>query len=76
MSRLIYHFTLVRNTVYRARVSNNVSRLLFKLSRFRKTYEYLEPCLTSLVSVREKARVAQVDATRAQVLYPAAHAGS
>ncbi len=62
-----YHFTLARNTVYRAHVKNNVGYLLFKLSRFRKAHEYLDHARRLLVSVRDKVRVAQVDDTRAQV---------
>src|SRR5829696_1779596 len=62
-----YHFTLARNTVYRAHVKNNVGYLLFKLSRFRKAHEYLDHARRLLISVRDKVRVAQVDDTRAQV---------
>lgn len=62
-----YHFTLARNTVYRAHVKNNVGYLLFKLSRFRKAHEYLDHARRLLVTVRDKVRVAQVDDTRAQV---------
>src|SRR6185295_9207562 len=62
-----YHFTLARNTVYRAHVKNNVGYLLFKLSRFRKAHEYLDHARRLLVSVKDKVRVAQVDDTRAQV---------
>lgn len=62
-----YHFTLARNTVYRAHVKNNVGYLLFKLSRFSKAHEYLDHARRLLVGVRDKVRVAQVDDTRAQV---------
>jgi tetratricopeptide (TPR) repeat protein len=62
-----YHFTLARNTVYRAHVKNNVGYLFFKLARFRKAHEYLDHARRLLVSVRDKVRVAQVDDTRAQV---------
>jgi tetratricopeptide (TPR) repeat protein len=62
-----YHFTLARNTVYRAHVKNNVGYLLFKLSRFRKAHEYLDHARRLLVTVRDKVRVGQVDDTRAQV---------
>ncbi len=62
-----YHFTLARNTVYRAHVKNNVGYLFFKLSRFRKAHEYLDHARRLLVSLRDKVRVAQVDDTRAQV---------
>ena len=62
-----YHFTLARNTVYRAHVKNNVGYLLFKLSRFRKAHEYLDQARRLLVTVRDKVRVGQVDDTRAQV---------
>lgn len=62
-----YHFTLARNTVYRAHVKNNVGYLLFRLSHLRKAHEYLDHARRLLVSVRDKVRVAQVDDTRAQV---------
>jgi tetratricopeptide (TPR) repeat protein len=62
-----YHFTLARNTIYRAHVKNNVGYLFFKLSRFRKAHEYLDHARRLLVSLKDKVRVAQVDDTRAQV---------
>lgn len=62
-----YHFTLARNTVYRAHVKNNVGYLLYRLSRFRKAHEYLDHARRLLATGRDKVRVAQVDDTRAQV---------
>ncbi len=62
-----YHFTLARHTVYRAIVNNNIGYLLFKLSRFHKAHAHLDDARRLLISVRDKARIAQVDDTRAQV---------
>jgi tetratricopeptide (TPR) repeat protein len=59
-------FTIARNSVFRARVKNNLGFLLFKLSRFRKAHEYLDHARRLTVNVRDKVRTAQVDETRAQ----------
>ena len=61
-------FKLARNIVFRAHVKNNVGFLLFKLSRFKEAYRWLEQARRLTLSVRDKVRTAQIDDTRAQVL--------
>lgn len=62
-----HHFRLARNPVFRADVKNNVGFLLSKLSRFKEAHKYLDEARRLFMSFRDKARVAQVDETRAQV---------
>lgn len=62
------HFSLAQNPVYRADVKNNVGFLLYKLSRFKEAHKYLNEARRLAVSFRDKARAAQIDETRAQVL--------
>jgi tetratricopeptide (TPR) repeat protein len=63
-----HHFRLARNSVFRADVKNNVGFLLYKLSRFKEAHKYLEEARRLTVSFKDKARTAQIDETRAQVL--------
>jgi len=63
-----YYFTLARNPVFRADVKNDVGFLLSKLSRFKEAHEYLNAARRLTVSIRDKARTAKIDETRAQVL--------
>lgn len=63
-----YEFKLAHNIVFRAHVKNNVGFLLYKLSRFKEAYHWLEQARRLTLSVRDKVRTAQIDDTRAQVL--------
>jgi tetratricopeptide (TPR) repeat protein len=63
-----YHFRLARNPVFRASVKNNVGVILFKLSRFKQAHSYLNEARRLTVSFKDKARTAQIDETRAQLL--------
>lgn len=63
-----HHFKLARNPVFRADVKNNVGLVLFKLSRYKEAHKYLGEARRLAVSFKDKARTAQYDETRAQVL--------
>ena len=63
-----YHFKLAHNPVFRADVKNNVGFLLNKISRFKEAHKYLNEARRLTVNFRDKARTAQIDDTRAQVL--------
>ena len=60
-------FKLARNTVFRADVKNNLGFLFFKLSRYRLAHQCLNEARRLALIVRNKAVVAQIDDTRAQV---------
>ncbi len=62
------HFKLARNPIYRADVMNNLGVLLYKLSRFSDAHKHLDQARRLTVSLKDKARTAQIDETRAQVL--------
>lgn len=61
------HFKLARNPIYGADVKNNLGLLLYKLSRFTDAHKYLNEARRLAVSFKDKARIAQIDETRAQV---------
>ena len=61
-------FRLARNPIFRADVKNNVGFLLFKLARFKEAHKYFEEARRLTVGFRDRARTAQIDETRAQVL--------
>ncbi|HEX6716034.1 MAG TPA: tetratricopeptide repeat protein [Pyrinomonadaceae bacterium] len=61
-------FRLARNPIYRADVINNVGFLLFKLSRYKEAHKYLDEARRLTVRFKDKARTAQIDESRAQVL--------
>jgi tetratricopeptide (TPR) repeat protein len=61
-------FKLAHNIVFRAHVKNNVGFLLYKLSRFKEAYQWLEQARRLTLSVRDKVRTAQINETLAQVL--------
>jgi tetratricopeptide (TPR) repeat protein len=61
------HFKLARNPIYGADVKNNLGLLLYKLSRFTDAHKYLNSARRLAVSFKDKARIAQIDETRAQV---------
>ena len=61
-------FRLAHNPIFRADVINNVGFLLFKLSRYKEAHKYLNEARRLTVRFKEKARTAQIDDSRAQVL--------
>ncbi|HEX7772866.1 MAG TPA: helix-turn-helix domain-containing protein [Pyrinomonadaceae bacterium] len=61
-------FRLAHNPVFRADVINNVGFLMFKLSRYKEAHKYLNEARRLMVRLKEKARTAQIDDSRAQVL--------
>jgi len=63
-----HHFKLAGNNVFRADVKNNLGFLLYKLSRFKESHQYLEQARRLRVRIKDKVGVAQIDDTRAQVL--------
>jgi tetratricopeptide (TPR) repeat protein len=63
-----HHFKLAKNPVYRASVKNNISVLLSNLSRFKEAHKYLDEARRLTVSFRDRAKTAQIDWTRAEVL--------
>jgi tetratricopeptide (TPR) repeat protein len=63
-----HHFKLARNIFFRADVKNNVGFLLFKLARLKEAHKYLDEARRLTVSFKDKARTAQIDETKAQVL--------
>jgi tetratricopeptide (TPR) repeat protein len=63
-----HEFRLARNNVYRADVKNNVSLILLKLCRYKEAHKYLDEARRLSVRFRDRARTAQYDETKAQVL--------
>jgi tetratricopeptide (TPR) repeat protein len=63
-----HHFKLAKNPIFRASVKNNVGVLLLNLSRFKEAHRYLDEARRLTVSFRDRAKTAQIDVTRAQVL--------
>ena len=61
-------FRLAHNPIFRADVINNVGFLLFKLARYKEAHKYLNEARRLTVKFTEKARTAQIDESRAQVL--------
>ena len=61
-------FKLARNQLFRADVINNVGFLLFKLDRYKEAHKYLNEARRLTVRFKDKARTAQIDESRAQVL--------
>lgn len=61
-------FRLARNPIFRADVINNVGFLLFKLSRYKEAHKYLNEARRLTIKFKDKARTAQIDESRAQVL--------
>ena len=61
-------FKLARNQIFRADVINNVGFLLFKLDRYKEAHKYLNEARRLTVRFKDKARTAQIDESRAQVL--------
>jgi tetratricopeptide (TPR) repeat protein len=63
-----HHFKLAKNIPYRASVKNNIAVLLSKLSRFSEAHKYLHDARQLTVRLGDKAKTAQIDWTRAEVL--------
>jgi len=63
-----HQFRLARNPIFRASVKNNMGVLLSKLSRFKEAHKYLDEARSLTIRFKDKARTAQIDETRAQVL--------
>ena len=61
-------FKLAHNPIFRSDVINNVGFLLFKLSRYKEAHKYLDEARRLTVRFKDKARTAQFDESRAQVL--------
>lgn len=61
-------FRLAHNPIFRADVINNVGFLLFKLSRYKEAHKCLDEARRLAVRYKDKARIAQIDESRAQVL--------
>lgn len=62
------HFKLAHNALFRADVKNNVGNVLRQMRRFKEAHKYLSEARRLAVIVRDKAVVAQIDDTRAQLL--------
>ena len=61
-------FKLAHNALYRADVKNNVAYVLMKMCRFKEAHTYLSEARRLAVIIKDKAVVAQIDDTRAQLL--------
>ena len=61
-------FKLAHNSLYRADVKNNVGNVLRQMRRFKEAHEYLSEARRLAVAMKDKAVVAQIDDTRAQLL--------
>lgn len=61
-------FKLAHHQLYRADVINNVGFLLFKLSRYKEAHKYLNQARRLVSRFKDKARTAQIDESRAQVM--------
>jgi len=61
-------FRLAQNPIFRADVINNLGFLLFKLSRYKEAHKYLNEARRLTARFKDKARTAQIDESRAQVL--------
>ena len=63
-----HQFKLARNALFRADVKNNVANVLRQMHRFKEAHKYLSEARRLAVIVKDKAVVAQIDDTRAQLL--------
>jgi tetratricopeptide (TPR) repeat protein len=63
-----HHFKLAKNDPYRASVKNNIAVLLSNLSRFKEAHKYLYEARRLTTSLGDKAKTAQIDWTRAEIL--------
>jgi len=63
-----HYFKLARNTIFRADVKNNVANVLREMRRFKEAHQYLTEARRLAMLIKDKAAVAQIDDTRAQLL--------
>jgi tetratricopeptide (TPR) repeat protein len=63
-----HHFKLAHNALFRADVKNNVGNVLRQMHRFKEAHKYLSEARRLAVIIKDKAVVAQIDDTRAQLL--------
>ncbi len=63
-----HHFKLAHNALYRADVKNNVGNVLRQMGRFQEAHKYLSEARRLAMVIKDKAVVAQIDDTRAQLL--------
>lgn len=60
-------FKATRNSIFRAHVKNNLALILLNLSRFKEAHKHLNEARRLMARFKDKARIAQIDETRAQV---------
>lgn len=60
-------YRLARNPVFRADVKNNSALLLANLARFKEAHKCLDEARRLAVNFKDKARVSQIDESRAEV---------
>jgi tetratricopeptide (TPR) repeat protein len=61
-------FRLAQNPIYRADQLNNIGFLLFKSKHYKEAHKYLDDARRLTARFKDKARTAQIDESRAQVL--------
>jgi tetratricopeptide (TPR) repeat protein len=61
------HYKAARNPLFRADVKNNAGYLLSSVSRFKEAHGCLDEARHLTVRLKDKARTAQIDESRAQV---------
>lgn len=61
------HYKAARNPLFRADVKNNAALLLSNVSRFKEAHRCLDEARHLTVRLKDKARTAQIDESRAQV---------
>lgn len=63
-----HYFKLAHNTIFRADVKNNVGNVLREMRRFKEAHQYLTEARRLATLIKDRAAVAQIDDTRAQLL--------
>jgi DNA-binding NtrC family response regulator len=63
-----YHLEQAGHTRYRAAVENNLGHLFFTTGKYREAHEHLDRAHLLFASLKDRARMAQVDDTRARAL--------
>jgi tetratricopeptide (TPR) repeat protein len=63
-----HYFKLAHNTIFRAEVKNNVGNVFRQMRRFKEAHQYLIEARRLASVIKDKAVVAQIDDTRAQLL--------
>jgi tetratricopeptide (TPR) repeat protein len=63
-----HYFKLAHNAPYRADVKNNVGNVLRQMHRFKEAHQYLDEARRLATYIKDKAALAQIDDTRAQLL--------